>query len=121
MKAFIAKLLYTGVPWGQDGFDPLYKVRSFMNDSMNAFSDVSSHDKDLSFDEATCSWKGWLRFRVYNSAKPNKFGIKLYQVCEAKSRYCLGFEVYTWSTTCTQYAAAIGVEDQANGVIKLRP
>jgi hypothetical protein len=89
-----------------------------VNDIINAFSDVYSPDKDLSFDEATCAWKGWLRFRVYDPIKPNKFGIKLYQVCEAKSGYCLGFDLYTGSTPCTQYAAAIGVDDQASVTTK---
>ena len=100
------------VPRGQDGFDPLYKVRPFIKDIMTAFSDVYSPAQDLSFDEATCAWKGRLRFRVYNPAKPTKFGIKLYQVCEAKSGYCLGFDIYTGSTPCTQYAEALGVGDE---------
>lgn len=65
------------IPRGQDGFDALYKVRPFINNVMTAFSDVYSPDKDLSFDEATCAWKGHLRFRVFNPAKPTKFGIKL--------------------------------------------
>lgn len=100
------------IPRGQDGFDALYKVRPFINNVMTAFSDVYSPDKDLSFDEATCAWKGRLRFRVYNPAKPTKFGIKLYQVCEAKSGYCLGFDIYTGSTPCTQYAEAIGIGEE---------
>ncbi|XP_062586678.1 piggyBac transposable element-derived protein 4-like [Saccostrea cucullata] len=99
------------VPRGQVGFDPLFKVRPFVNQVLDAFSDVYSPDKDLSFDEATCAWKGRLRFRVYNPAKPTKFGIKLYQVCEAKSGYCIGFDIYTGSTPCTQYADAIGVDE----------
>ena len=43
------------VPRGQDGFDPLYKVRPFIKDIMTAFSDVYSPAQDLSFDEATCA------------------------------------------------------------------
>ena len=46
-------------------------------------------EQDISFDEATCPWKGRLRFRVYNPAKPDQFGIKLYEACEAKSGYVL--------------------------------
>ena len=42
-----------------------------------------------------------------------KVGIKLYQVCEAKSGYRLGFDIYTGSTPCTQYAEALGVGDEA--------
>lgn len=45
---------------------------------MIVFSDVYFFDKDLSFDEVICVWKGRLRFRVYNLVKFIKFGIKLY-------------------------------------------
>ena len=100
------------IPRGQDGFDPLYKVRPFIKDIMTAFSDVYSHAQDPSFDEATCAWKGRLRLRVYNPAKPTKFGINLHQVCEAKSGYCLRFHIYTGSMPCTQYAEALGVGDE---------
>ena len=99
------------VPLGEPGFDPLFKVRPLITRSMNKFSDVYSPEENLSFDEATCAWKGRLRFRVYNPAKPTKFGIKLYQVCESKSGYCLGFDVYTGSTPCTQYCDALDVPD----------
>lgn len=79
--------------------------------SIYQFSDVYSPERDLSFDEATCAWKGRLRFRVYNPAKPTRFGIKLYQVCEATSGYCLGFDVYTSETACTDYAELVGCID----------
>ena len=81
---------------------------------MTVYSDVYSPAQDLSFDEATCAWwKGCLRFCVYNPAKPTKIGIKLYQVCKATSGYCLGFNIYTGSTPCTQYAEALGVGAEA--------
>lgn len=35
-------------------------------------------------------------------AKPTKFGIKLYQIREAKPGYCLGFDIYTIITTYKQ-------------------
>ena len=50
---------------------------------------------------------------IHYLAKPTKVGIKLYQVCEAKSGYCHGFDIYTGSTPCTQYAEALGVGDEA--------
>ena len=35
--------------------------------------------------------------------KPNKFGIKLFQLCEASSGYCVGLDVYHGSTDCAQF------------------
>jgi hypothetical protein len=40
---------------------------------MDIFPDVYSPERDLSFDEAICAWKGNLRFKVYNPAKPTRF------------------------------------------------
>ena len=50
--------------------------------------------KNLSLDEATLPWKGNLNIKVYNPLKPNKYGIKIYMLCEALSGYCLNLMVY---------------------------
>jgi hypothetical protein len=71
---------------------------------MDIFPDVYSPERDLSFDEAICAWKGNLRFKVYKPAKPTRFGIKLYQVCEASSGYCIGFDVYTGCSSINEQA-----------------
>ena len=42
------------------------------------FSDMYGKKECLGFDEVTSR----VNFRVYNPMKPNRFGIKLYQVCE---------------------------------------
>lgn len=102
---------------GQVGFDPLFKVRPFVNQLLTVFSEVYSPERDLSFDDTTCAWREWLRFRIYNPAKPTKFGIKLYQVCEVKSGYCIGFDIYTGSTPCT-LSDAIGVNEDCTGTTR---
>jgi len=107
------------VPRGQVGFDPLFKIRPFITLCMVRFPDVYSPGKDLSFDEATCGWKGNLRFKVYNPAKPTKFGIKLYQVCEANNGYCIGFDIYTGNSSCTDYADLILGENDCNTTTKV--
>ena len=56
---------------------------------------VYKPEKELSFDEGCCPYKVRLKFKVYNPMKPNRFHIKLFQVCEAISRYILEFSVYT--------------------------
>ena len=64
--------------------DRLNKVRPFVTMRRETF-DIYTPEEHLSFDEGTCPFKGRVKFKVYNPMKPNKFGIKLYQVCEAKS------------------------------------
>lgn len=73
--------------------DRLYKVRPFISMMRETF-DVYTPEENLSLDEGTCPFKGRVSFKVYNPMKPNKFGIKLYVVCEAKSGYCVGFDIY---------------------------
>ena len=90
-----------------DRSDPLFKVRPFITHLKLKFMSVYSPDRDISFDEGTCPWKGRLKFKVYNPAKPDKFGIKLYQACEAKSGYVLGFEIYQGATPNTDYSEAL--------------
>jgi hypothetical protein len=38
----------------------------------------------LSIDESICAFKGRILNRVYNKEKPNKFGIKIYALCDSK-------------------------------------
>ena len=52
-------------------------------------------EKELSFDEGMCPFKGKFKFRQFNSVKPNQFNIKLFQVCEASSGYVLAFDIYS--------------------------
>ena len=94
-----------------DGSDPLFKVRPFVTHLRRRFVEVYSPSRDLSFDEATCPWKGRLRFRVYNPAKPDKFGIKLYATTEAKSGYLLGFDIYQGATRATNYTEALEIQE----------
>ncbi|XP_052762974.1 piggyBac transposable element-derived protein 4-like [Mya arenaria] len=81
---------------------------------MAKFLEVYTPEQNLSFDKGTCPWKGRLKIWVYNPAKPVKFGIKLFQLCEASSGYCLGFEVYAGKTneTNTNYCEALGVDPE---------
>ena len=78
-----------------NGDDPLYKLRPFITMCRENFLHVYTPNMNLSLDEASCPYKGRLRFKVYNKNKPNKFHIKLFQVCEAKSGYVCDFEIYT--------------------------
>ena len=92
------------VPRGEVGFDLLFKIRSFISLIIDRFPEIYSLNRDLSFDEATCGWKGNLRF---NPAKPTKFGTKFYQVCESSSRFCIGFKVYSGSSLSTSLSRQI--------------
>ena len=80
---------------GQAGHDPLHKIRPFIDMCDRNFRNIYRPEKELSFDEGCCPFKGRLSFKCYNPSKPNRFHIKLFQVCEAESGYISGFEIYT--------------------------
>ena len=75
--------------------DPLNKIRPVLTMIDRNFLHVYTPKKNLSVDEASCPFKGRLGFKMYNPRKPSRFHIRLYQVCEAESGYCIGLEVFT--------------------------
>ena len=89
-----------------DRSDELFKVRPFLSMLQNN-SEKYKPERDLNFDEGICPIKGRVVFRVYNPMKPNRFGIKLFQLCEASLSYCVGIDVYHGQTDCAQYVEAL--------------
>ena len=75
--------------------DPLNKIGPVLAMIERIFLHVYTPKKNLSVDEASCPFKGRLAFKMYNPRKPSRFHIRLYQVCEAESGYCIGLEVFT--------------------------
>ena len=75
--------------------DPLYKLHPMIDMVDRNFLHVYTPDKNVSVDEASCPFKERLSFKMYNPRKPCRFHIHLYQVCEAESGYCVGFEIFT--------------------------
>ncbi|KAJ8926259.1 hypothetical protein NQ314_021380 [Rhamnusium bicolor] len=53
----------------------------------------------LSIDESLVLFKGRLAFRQYIPSKRHRFGIKLFMLCDSKTRVCLDFIIYTGATT----------------------
>ena len=82
------------IPRNRPGHDPLFKVRPFLDMMERTFKQSFKPGRDLSFDEGCVPFKGKVRFRCYNPAKPAKFHIKLFSVNDAKTGFCLGFDVY---------------------------
>lgn len=88
----------TTVPYNQPGHDPLHKLRPYINHLLDAFPSSYYPHENLTVDEGTCGFRGRIYFRVYNKNKPDKYGIKLYVVCDSLTGYVLKLEVYTGKT-----------------------
>ena len=61
------------------------------------FKYVYTCKSPLSVDKACCGFRGKVKFCVYNSKRPQKFHMKLYQLCESQTGYAVIFEIYTGS------------------------
>lgn len=83
------------IPRGQPGFDPLYKVRPIVSLTQETFSSSYHPSKDLTVDEAMIKFKGRCGFLQYLPAKPTKWGIKVWALCDAKCYYMLNYSIYT--------------------------
>ena len=84
----------TYIPFGEENHDPLHKVRYLVDLLEEKFRCTVNAAKDLSLDEATCAFKGRVKFKVYNKDKPKKWGIKIFEICESDSGYCLTFSIF---------------------------
>ena len=80
---------------GQPGFDPLLKIRNIIDHLPVLFGSCLKPQRELSVDEAMIPFRGRLNFKQYVPAKPTKWGIKVWMLCESQSGYCLDFDIYT--------------------------
>jgi len=72
---------------GQPAYDPLFKIRPIIDTLVTKFLDVYTLEEQLTIDKAICPFRGRIFFRVYIKGKPHKYGIKMFELCEAKSGY----------------------------------
>lgn len=63
------------------------------------FSNYFSPSQELCIDESMMLYKGRLSFKQYIPSKRHRFGIKLFELVDSRSRYIMDFIVYTGSTT----------------------
>ena len=80
---------------GHEDYDPLYKVKPLLDDISETFKQNFQPGREVSVDEAMISFKGRLYFKQYLPMKPNKWGIKVWMLCDAKTGYIVRFEIYT--------------------------
>ena len=71
--------------------DKLYLVRPVLDVILRQIEVNFVPYQDLSTDEAIIAFRGHLSFRQYLKAKPTKYGVKVWEVCDARNEY---FDVY---------------------------
>ena len=89
----------TSIPRNQPGHDPMHKLRPFMDHLLQQFPNSFAPSECLTIDEGVCGFRGRVVFRVYIKNKPDKYGIKMFTLCDARTGYVLRIEVYTGKST----------------------
>ena len=83
------------IPRGRDGYQPLYKLGNVYTTIIQRFQDVWYPGRHICIDEGMIPFRGKVHMRVYNPDKPDKYGLKSYEVCDSQNAYCYGFHMYT--------------------------
>ncbi|XP_022802105.1 piggyBac transposable element-derived protein 4-like [Stylophora pistillata] len=105
IKAFLAMIIAMGLVnqeniqdyWSidEEGYDPIKKLGTIYSVVTGKFSDVWKPGKNICIDEGMIPFRGKVHFKVYNPDKPDKYGVKSYQLCDSSNGYCCRFEIYT--------------------------
>ena len=86
------------IPRGEDGHDPLFKVRPLVEHFRTAAKANYIPGTALSIDEAMIAYTGRLYFKQYIKAKPTPWGIKVFCIADPSNGYMLDIDVYTGKT-----------------------
>lgn len=89
----------TEIQRGQPGYDPLHKVRLLLDMTNPLYLAAYAPERELAIDESMIKFKVRIFFQQYLSAKPTKWGIKQFAICESDSGNALKFLLYTGKTT----------------------
>ena len=81
--------------YGEDGFDPLYKVRPLLDHLAAVFPIYYQPAQQISMDEIMIGTRCKVSFLQYLPKKLTRFGIKVWVNLEAKSEYVLSLQIYT--------------------------
>ena len=82
-------------PKGRPGHDPLGRVRPILDMISLSFPGNFNPRQNMCIDEGMIKFKGRCPFLQYLPAKPTKWGIKAWAVCDSHSLYMLNFNIYT--------------------------
>ncbi|KAK3728257.1 hypothetical protein QZH41_006731 [Actinostola sp. cb2023] len=74
--------------------DKLAKVRPFIETMQKGFQENFNCGKAIAIDECMVPYKGRLSIKQRMTAKPVKWGVKLFELCDSETSYLYRFEVY---------------------------
>ena len=73
------------------GCNPKKKFDEILSTPKEKFSTLWTPQQHISIDEGTVPFNGNIHFRVHNTNKPDKYGIKTFKLCDSTNGYCCSF------------------------------
>ena len=92
------------VPRGEEGRDPLYKLREITDILTDRFKLCYKPGRELSIDENMIGTKCRVPFLQYMPKKPTKWGINVWVCADANTAYVQTFCVYTGKDNDSEFA-----------------
>ena len=77
------------VPRNRPGHDPLFHVKPMIGMMGRTFKQSYKAGRDLNVDEGCMPFWGRVKYRCYNPSNPAKYHIKLFEVNDAWTGFCL--------------------------------
>ena len=83
------------IPKGEPGYDPLYKLRPFVDPLIANFKAAFNLGREIAVDEGMIGFKGRLWFLQYMPKKPTKWGMKAFVLSDSVTGYTYNWKLYT--------------------------
>ena len=95
----IRKMIHFTNPLLADPTQNLSKLDTYLNALRERYKSIYIPERDIAVDEYLSLWKGRLRFKIYIPSKRERYGVKIYMLCESATGYLRDFIVYTGADT----------------------
>ena len=90
----LRKMIHFVDALNEDPDDKLRKFHVFLEFLHSKLEENYTLEEHLAIDEYLSLWKGRLKFRIYIPRKRERYGIKIFMLCESDTGYLLNFFVY---------------------------
>ncbi|CAC5388466.1 unnamed protein product [Mytilus coruscus] len=87
---------------GEQNFNPLYKIKPFVNQLNNKFGLEYVPKRNVTIDECMVPFKGRSLLKQYIPSKPHKWGVKVWMLAESDNSYIQYIDVYPGRTVRTE-------------------
>lgn len=87
----------------------LFKIENVINHARNKYRTIMTPYKNMCIDESIVPFKGRLSFKQYLPKKRNRFGIKLFVLCDVSTGIIIDFIVYCGVTSAITHIQNLGI------------